>query len=261
MLLSGCEPYFQKQSLLPESLREAHFPPPLSSYAPPCSDTPDYIGSRLGPQGFGTKDFYVAQVPWQLAVKTIKENHYSHKIVNNSYLHLGVYFNGVFCGVLQYGYALNPCKVNHIVDGTQRGEYLELNRMWIDDVCPRNSESRAISYSLKYIKRALPMVAWIQSFADERCKRLGVVYQACSFLYTDSHEAVFYELDGEVYHKIQITPCRKAVGSSGEYLKANKERAKIIKFRQFRYIHFLKKSWRRRLKLQVLPYPKPEADS
>ena len=61
--------------------------------------------------------------------------------------------------------------------------------MWLSDDAPRNSESRAISYALKYIRRACPSVAWVQSYADERCQGLGVVYQACSFLYLGFHKA------------------------------------------------------------------------
>ena len=54
--------------------------------------------------------------------------------------------------------------------------------MWLSDDAPRNSESRAISYAVKYIRKACPSVVWIQSFADERCGGLGVVYQAANFL-------------------------------------------------------------------------------
>lgn len=67
------------------------------------------------------------------------------------------------------------------MEDTVQGEHMELNRMWLSGAAPRNSESRAISYSIKYIRQACPSVAWIQSFADERCKSLGVVYQAVNF--------------------------------------------------------------------------------
>lgn len=127
--------------------------------------------------------------------------------------------------------------------------------MWLSDDAPRNSESKAISYALKYIRRACPSVAWVQSFADERCNGLGVVYQACSFLYVGYHVSTFYELDGEVYHKI-IATCLSRGGNRGKLLRENLHRARIIKLRQFRYVRFLKTDWRKRLKLPVSPYPK-----
>ena len=133
------------------------------------------------------------------------------------------------------------------------------NRMWLSDDAPRNSESRAISYALKYIKRACPSVAWVQSFADERCKGLGVVYQACSFLYVGCHTTEFYELDGQTYHKMLLTAHLKT-GQRGEHLRNNLHRATKHSLRQFRYVRFLKTDWQRRLRLPILPYPKPETE-
>lgn len=100
---------------------------------------------------------------------------------------------------------------------------------------------------------------WVQSFADERCQGLGVVYQACSFLYLGSHTSPFYELDGEVYHKLLLTAHLKS-GKRGAYLRANLERAKLHKLRQFRYVRFLKTDWIKRLRMPILPYPKRQQD-
>lgn len=92
---------------------------------------------------------------WEIIIK----HHYSHRIVSNLYLHLGVYLAGELCGVLQFGYALCPARAGKVVEGTVQGQYLELNRMWLSDVAPRNSESRAISQAIKYIRRAMTTVA------------------------------------------------------------------------------------------------------
>lgn len=208
-----------------------------------------------GVQGFGTADYFVAQIPCATAREIIRREHYSHSVVNNSYVNLGVFLEGAIVGVLQWGYALNPARAGKVVANTTQGQYLELNRMWLSDDAPRNSESRAISYSLKYIRRACPSVAWVQSYADERCQGLGVVYQACSFLYLGCHESPFYALDGEVYHNILATAKRQG-NKRGAYLRANLDRARKIMLRQYRYIRFLKTDWLRRLRLPILPYPK-----
>ncbi|MDR1946539.1 MAG: hypothetical protein LBQ51_05165 [Desulfovibrio sp.] len=137
---------------------------------------------------------------------------------------------------------------------------MELNRMWLSDSAPRNSESRAISYAIKYIRRACPSVAWIQSFADERCKGLGVVYQASNFHFIGSHLTPFFELDGELYHKMMKD--RKDT-KRALYLQANIGRAVRRQYRQFRYIFFIKRDWLKRLNFAIQPYPKPteERDS
>ena len=106
---------------------------------------------------------------------------------------------------------------------------------------------------------ACPSVAWVQSYADERCQGLGVIYQACSFLYLGFHESPLSELDGEVYHKLLLT-AHKLTSRRGAYLAANIDRAKQISLRQYRYIRFLKTDWIKRLRMPVLPYPKRQPD-
>ena len=192
----SCRPWSLSCGGTVAAKRRPYHPPVLSDWLPPLAGPPGYIMGETGPQGFGTADYFVAQIPCATAREIIRRKHYSHSVVNNSYVNLGVFLEGAIVGVLQWGYALNPARAGKVVANTTQGQYLELNRMWLSDDAPRNSESRAISYSLKYIRRACPSVAWVQSFADERCQGLGVVYQACSFLYLGSHTSPFYELDG-----------------------------------------------------------------
>jgi hypothetical protein len=196
----------------------------------------------------------VVRIPPARAKEVIRAQHYSHSVVNNSYLHLGVYIGREFVGVMQYGYALCPARAGKVVAGTVQGQYMELNRMWLSDAAPRNSDSRAISYAIKYIRAACPTVAWIQSYADERCGGYGVVYQAANFLYLGFHLTPFYELDGQTYHKILAT--RRKSGVRGSYVRAHIDRAVQRTLRQFRYIFFLKRDWMRRLNFPVLSYPK-----
>jgi hypothetical protein len=234
-----------------------HHPPTPGNFNLPTGENPEYLEGENGVAGFGMRDFYVAWIPSKLSRELVLKHHYSHRVVNNSYCHLGVWYKQNLAGVLVFGYALNPRAIGKTVPGTNVTEYMELNRMWLADVAPRNSESRAISYAFKYIKRACPSVAWIQSFADERCSRLGVVYQAANFLYCGYHWTEFYFLDGEYYHPMLLTAHKKS-GQRGETLRENKERAIALQFRQFRYVYFLKKHWRKRLALATHPYPKPE---
>jgi len=236
-----------------------YHPPRISEYQQPQGNHAGYIEGPTGCQGFGSRDFFVALIPCRQAREIIIRHHYSHRIVNNSYLHLGVYLEGELCGVLQFGYALCPARAGKVVEGTVQGQYLELNRMWLSDVAPRNSESRAISQAIKYIRRAMPTVAWIQSFADERCGRWGVVYQAANFLYCGHHVTEFYELDGETYHKMLLTAHLKG-GQRGERLRQNLHRAVCRSLRQFRYVYFLKRDWVARLRLPARPYLKPEGE-
>lgn len=239
------------------ALRPPYFPPLTGTIHPPMTDQPGHIMGGSGKvAGFGSRDFYVAAIPVQTARAMIIQHHYSHRVVQNSYVHLGVYLSRDLVGVLQFGHMITPKSCAKLVTNTGQYEYLELNRMWLDDVAPRNSESRALSYAMKYLKRACPHVKWVQSFADERCGCLGVVYQAANFLYLGSHTTTFYELDGEAYHPMLLT-AHKRPSNRGRTLAANLHRATARTLRQYRYIYFVKPQFKRDLKVMPKPYPKP----
>lgn len=205
--------------------------------------------------GFGSDDFYVKEIERKLANDLIVKNHYSKKFYNATYIHLGVFICGELLGVLQYGYAMNPASCGSVVEGTQMDEYLELNRMWLDDKAKRNSETKAISYSLRYIRSKFPKIKWIQSFADERCGCFGIVYQAASFSFYGEHVSTFWTVDGEVYHNSLMTRDPK-LSKSAKFLQDNKERATSEELRQFRYIKFIDKRWKKKCLLKEQPYLK-----
>jgi adenine modification enzyme len=208
--------------------------------------------------GFGDFDFRVEEIHRDMANAIIQRNHYSKKFYNASYIHLGIYIKEELRGVLQFGYAMNPASQEGVVSGTKINEYLELNRMWIDDFAARNSESRAMSHAIKFIRKKHPKIKWIQSFADERCNLFGVVYQACNFVFCGEHQGRFWELDGEFFHDSILTDGKKSLTPKGSKLRANKDRAICHDLRQFRYLYFMAPRFAKGLKLKVFPYPKPD---
>jgi len=206
--------------------------------------------------GFGSDEWFVREIERDLANDIILKNHYSKKYFNNSFIHLGIFIKNELIGVLQYGHLLNNSSASNIVEGTKEGEFLELNRMWLDDSAKRNSESMAISYSLRYIRSKFPKIKWIQSFADERCGGFGIVYQACSFDYYGEHISNFFTDGDRFYHNIQVTASRDKAGVQA----VNKEKLTKIELRQFRYIFFVKKRFKKNCKLIRKPYPKHYAE-
>lgn len=217
----------------------------------------DLLGRREA-IGFGEASFYVRTIDRQLANGIIIANHYSRRVYSASTLHLGVFIGGELLGVLQYGFAMNPASAGSVVAGTGMLEYLELNRMWLDDRAPRNSESRALAFSIRLIRRVRPQVKWIQSFADERCGLFGTVYQAAGFTYHGEHKGIFWELDGEFYHNSLATNSKTARSPRAAHLLANIDRAKRLELRQFRYLRFLKPRFAKGCRHPARPYPKPD---
>lgn len=209
---------------------------------------PDVIGWQRG-------QLSVQLIDRETAVRIIRANHYSKKVAHASRYHFGIFNETELVGIAQYGYAMNPASQESVVANTRMDEYLELNRLWVDDCMPRNTESAALALTLKWIRNTTP-VAWVQSFADERCRRFGAIYQACSFDYVGEHMATFWELDGIWYHNSLMT--RKTYRPpAAQTIQNNRHRAIEHRLRQFRYIKFLRKSFRKNLLLPIQPYPKP----
>ena len=207
--------------------------------------------------GYGTKEFQVKEIDKQISKDIIIKNHYSHKVCNDAttHIHLGCYINGELLGCLQFGYAMNPQSGGSLVTGTELNQYKELNRMWFDDKAEKNTESKAISYSIKYIKGKYKTVKWIQSFADERCGGLGIVYQACSFRFYGEHTSTFWTFEGETYHNSLITNNNRSKKAELER-RGFKEKAIKEELRQFRYIKFLDSRWAKKCKHKEKPYLK-----
>jgi len=207
--------------------------------------------------GFGSDDFYIKEIPKQISKELIIKHHYSKKVCNDAttHIHLGCFINGELLGVLQYGYAMNPQSMASVVLNTKLNEYKELNRMWFDDRAERNTESKAISYSIRYIRSKFKTVKWIQSFADERCGGLGIVYQAANFKFYGEHTNVMWEFENEIFHNSIVT--NNARGKKKELESKNwKDTATQFKLRQFRYIYFINQRCIKDCLLNEMPYPK-----
>lgn len=208
--------------------------------------------------GFGNAVFSVRLIDRKLANAIIMAEHYSRRIYRGSTLHLGVFIGEHMQGVLQFGYAMNPASGGSVVTGTLMNEYLELNRMWLSEAAERNSESKALAYSIRLIRRIRPAVKWIQSFADQRCGLFGTVYQAAGFTYHGEHVGIFWEIDGEFFHNSLVTNRKAAGGPRASFAIANLHRATRHELRQFRYLRFLQMRFARACRHPVKPFPKPD---
>jgi hypothetical protein len=170
--------------------------------------------------GFSAKDIILKPISSSDANRIIKLYHYSHKVVNNSQLHFGVFLNGKCGGAMQFGPSLDKRKMLGLVAGAKWNDFLELNRMAFADWLPRNSESRAISYAIRFIKKTYPHIKWIVSFADGTQCGDGTIYRASGFVLTavKPNNQIYEAPSGEIFNDTSIRP-----GIGGE-----RERAKRV---------------------------------
>ena len=130
------------------------------------------------------KDILLRPIPSAEADALVRRVHYSGKTVNNSQLHIGVFYQGKLEGAMQFGPSLDKRKIMGLVEGTGWNEFIELNRMAFTDALPRNSESRALSIAMRLIKKHAPHIKWVVTFADGTQCGDGTIYRAAGFVLT-----------------------------------------------------------------------------
>lgn len=203
------------------------------------------------------KDIVLKPISAQEANALVKRVHYSGKVVNNSQLHIGVYYNGKLEGAMQFGPSLDKRKIQGLVEGTGWNEFIELNRMAFSDTLPRNSESRAIGIAMRMLKKHAPHLKWVISFADGTQCGDGTIYRASGFVLTGIKEnSTLGVFDGRVVSDFTM--------QKGKYILANGGKAaapkgfEYLSGYQLRYIYFLDPTARERLTVPVIPFSEIE---
>ena len=130
------------------------------------------------------KEIILRPITSKEANQLVKRVHYSGKVVQNSQIHIGVFYRGRLEGAMQFGPSLDKRKIQGLVNGTGWNEFIELNRMAFTDVLPRNSESRAIAVAMRILKKNAPHLKWVISFADACQCGDGTIYRASGFVLT-----------------------------------------------------------------------------
>jgi hypothetical protein len=211
------------------------------------------------------KDLRVAAITSRDANDLIRKLHYSHKVVMNSQLHLGVFLGTRLEGAMQFGPSLDRRKLKGLVQGTSWNGFLELNRLAFSDNLPRNSESRALGVAMRLIRREYPWIEWIVSFADAAQCGDGTIYRAAGFVLTriKRNTTNWIGPDGTVISnvgertsmkKIQATAARTDYRGGADMDHYKRLGFKPIEGFQLRYIYFTNREARARLTVPVVPF-------
>ena len=157
------------------------------------------------------KDIILRPISAGDANELVKRVHYSGKVVQNSQLHIGVFYNGKLEGAMQFGPSLDKRKIQGLVSGTGWHEFTELNRMAFTDALPRNSESRAIAIAMRLLKKHAPQLKWVVTFADGTQCGDGTIYRAAGFVLTGikENDQIWVAPDGDVTTRLVATDTRR----------------------------------------------------
>lgn len=188
----------------------------------------------------------------------IVRNHYSHSMPGGTKMSFGIILNGRLLGALTLG--VGPYYGYKLVNDASPDDVVTLTRLWLADELPGNCESKVLGVALRSLKRDTSL-KFVLAYSDPAVGHLGIIYQATNWLYTGlSFATPLYDIgDGTLHHSRSLA---HQLGShSIRYLTLQGINAKAVpQSAKHRYIYFLDDSWRSRLGVPVLPYPKKERE-
>lgn len=197
------------------------------------------------------KDIRIKPIAAHDANRIVKSIHYSGKVTQNSQVHLGVFIGDVCGGAMQFGPSIDKRKTMGLVENTGWNNFIELNRMAFADWLPRNSESRALGWAMKWMRKTYSHIEWVISFADATQCGDGAIYRASGFVLTGIKEnnQILRMPDGSIGIKKTL--------DDHPYMNSSywrKRGARPLPGYQLRYVYFLNPQARERLTVPVLPF-------
>ena len=208
----------------------------------------------LSDQGPVASQFSILPIPMLVAKKLLERHHYLHTLPGGTMLRFGVFVGPRLLGVLTFG--AGPALAYSLVEGARLENCLTLTRLWLSDELPANSESRALGYVIRALRKHT-CLKFLVAYSDPAAGHRGVIYQAANWLYTGlSAPTPLYDLGDNIpRHSRSVA---HAFGThSLEYFARQGMQVKLVsQLPKYRYLYFLDPRWRQSLKVPVLPYPK-----
>jgi hypothetical protein len=114
-------------------------------------------------------------LPYNEIISWVTKKHYAHRIPSISVC-FGLYKDFILKGVCSFGMPPNYIEMK----AWKPFNMMELNRLVIDDDCPKNSASFFISKCIKQLEKPVVLI----SYSDLRKNHNGYIYQASNWVYT-----------------------------------------------------------------------------
>ena len=199
-------------------------------------------------------DLRVGPIPIVIAKRLIERHHYLHSLPGGTQLAFGVFGDARLQGAVTLG--VGPANAHRLVEGAQRRDCLGLSRVWLANDLPKNSESKTIAIVLRAL-RSHTAVKFVLSYADPAQGHVGTVYQAGGWAYVGFSQATPRIDLGDGRQRFTRTLGHALGTHSIRHLRERGIDARLVpQAAKHRYITFIDPTWRERLRVPVLPYPK-----
>jgi hypothetical protein len=178
------------------------------------------------------KNGFFARIDQRLARLAIIEKHYLHRPCPISWA-WGIVIDEKLKGVLTVGMPCSRTVCEGVCGKERSADVYELNRLWLDESLPCNSESQFIGWCLRELRKTCPNMILV-SYADTKPSEgapdghLGIVYMATNWIYTGTSTPFADKAHGQM----------------------------IERSTKHRYVYFANTADKKLLAWETLPYPK-----
>ena len=202
-------------------------------------------------------DLLIRPVSFKAAKALIVRHHYLHSLPGGTCLAFGVFHSARLVGAMTFG--VGPKLAHRLVQDAQPEDCMTLTRLWLSDDLPSNSESRVLGIAVRALRRH-GIVKFLVSYADPVAGHLGTINQATGWLYTGLNDATpTYDLGDGVQRHSRTLSSAFGTHSVSHFRNLGIPIQVIPGVAKHRYLQFLDDSWRDRLAMAALPYPKSGA--
>ena len=180
--------------------------------------------------------------------------HYSGCLPCGKLAKVGIWENEIYIGCVVFGRGASPYLEKAY--GLAKIECIELVRIALNNHI--NTVTKIVSLAIKKIKKSMPKIRLIVSFADPEQQHLGIIYQAGNWIYTGRSAITnMWNIKGQRMHQRSVGA--KYGTCNVEALK--KKFPKLTVYRaegKYRYLMPLDKKMRKEIIKISLPYPHRE---
>lgn len=194
--------------------------------------------------------YFIQKIPTKLAKEYIHKNHYTHGSHNAPSPCYGLYDGNNLIGVCMFAIPCSERVRSSIFGEEYKNSVIELHRLHILDVTPKNTESWFISRCLKRIKNEKPHIKAVIAFSDPTEGHYGTIYQSTNALYYGmSAVRTFYrDESGRLRHPRQNGKNITVVEAINRGWCPEKRSGK------YKYVWILDKRYKKYLKVNIKSY-------
>ena len=124
---------------------------------------------------------FLQEISFAKAMKVYRQFHYLKEQKCLTTVNFGVYFETNLLGAISFGTPNAKNLFPFYTEQTQQG-WVEIKRLALSPLCPKNSESRVIAISCRLIRKKFN-IRGICTYADTSQNHQGTIYKASGFEY------------------------------------------------------------------------------